>query len=31
MKMSEFIEKYGHLTVGEAIELNNKAKKEEYV
>jgi hypothetical protein len=29
--MSEFIEKYGHLTVGEAIELNNKAKKEEYV
>lgn len=24
--MSEFLEKYGNLTVGEAIELNNKIK-----
>lgn len=25
--MSEFIEKYGHLTVGEALELNHKAQE----
>lgn len=24
--MSEFLEKFGNLTVGEAIELNNKIK-----
>lgn len=24
--MNEFVEKYGNLTVGEAIELNNKTK-----
>lgn len=25
--MSDFTTKYGHLTVGEALELNNKAKE----
>ena len=30
-KMSEFLEKYGELTVGEAIELNNlESEKEEF-